>query len=224
MATLNQLADYIAGSLKQPLNEELKRRIKFSIKAWRAILIRQDIERHGLSGIYTQRLVVDLVKVDSVDNCKVQTGCQVLRTQNKVPKPIRRSDDVDFPYVGEADWSEGFTEGSASDMKFLAHLKYTKQKRRYEYVNGYIYVYNAKRMKFLGLVFPFENPEQAITYCSNSTGSDCYNDDMEFPMPLDMLNTIIKGMLEGEYQIFNDDDLTVKEQVNAEPSRSTNKQ
>lgn len=223
MATLNQIADYIAGSLKQPLNEELKRRIKFSVKAWRADFIKQDIERNGISGIYTQRLVLDLTKVDEIDSCKVEGECKVLRTVNKVPKPIRRTDDVDFNFVGEADGSVSFTEASRNEVELFKYLKYTSTKRRYRYINGYIYIFNAKRMKYLGLEYAFENPEEAIQVCSSSTADNCYHDDMEFPLPLDMLNRMIKGMLEGEYQIYNDDDLTVKEASNAQSPQPQSK-
>ena len=47
-------------------------------------------------------------------------------------------------------------------------------------------------MIYLQIINIFENPEEVISYCNNS----CYNDDMEYPIPADIIPFIRKEIHE----------------------------
>lgn len=220
MATRNEIADFIAGRLNDPLNRVLKNQIKFSVDYWRAELIRQDINKYGYSGIYTQKLVVPLQPVDSIDSCIVNLNCTVLRTKNKVPNPIRRNSDSDYKFVGSADGKVQYRELDQELIDRLKYLKFTGNAIGFEPKNGYIYVYNAKRTKYIGITAAFDNPQSAIDYCTNSDPANCYNDDMEYPLPLDMLRVIVQGMLSGEFRIITSD-LEIPTNVKFNPNQES---
>lgn len=206
MQTLNKIAYSIADSIGQPLNHMLIERIKYTIKYYRAERIRQDIVKNGVSSEYLQTAVVPLMLVDEVDHCNVALGCNVLRSVNKIPKPIRKSYTVPFKYVGYVGFKGAFSYRQGQENKFAKSNKFTGCSLAYDYKNGYIYVYNNTKLKVLLVQDAFVYPEQVNSFCSNEDGSQCYNDDMEFPMPEDMLRSITQGIRGGELRIFNLDD------------------
>ena len=99
MATLNEISATICDALGKPFDGMLKQRVKFSIKYYRAMLIRRDAERNPMSKHNVQRMNVKLKKVDKADTCVVDIDCDVLRTEHKIPKPVRMNSDSPFKYV-----------------------------------------------------------------------------------------------------------------------------
>jgi hypothetical protein len=199
MPSLNQIADFIADRLNEPYNDMLKADIKFSVKYWRAFLIRQDVERNGTSRDYLQRFVVELVKVDKGDTCAVDIGCKILKTKNAIPEPIRLKPPTPFKYVGEVGGGAAFTHTELEELPFTTENKYTANVIRYNYTNKYIYVYGNIRMKYLAVEGVFLDPAQAVDFCISS--ADCFSDDEEFPIGGDMLKILIDALLKGEFNI-----------------------
>lgn len=74
MATLNQIADSIAGALDRAGDVMLTERIKFHVKELRATYIRRDTERNEISSRFLQRFKVDLILVDNGDWACVPLG------------------------------------------------------------------------------------------------------------------------------------------------------
>ncbi len=193
MPSLNQIADTIIDRLNQPFNTMLRERKKFEVKYWRAEFIRQSVEKNGLSYEFIQPFETDLTKVDKADTCIANINCPVLRTKNKIPKPVRLKDDVPFKYVGELGGNNSYSYTELEELPFTLSNKYTAKSIRYNYTNGYIYVFNNTKLKFISIQGIFTNPE-LINSCSNL----CYNDDMEFPIADDMLRSIIEGIVNEE--------------------------
>jgi hypothetical protein len=63
-------------------------------------------------------------------------------------------------------------------------------------VDGYGEVYNISSTKVL-IRHVFENP----TEVAKTFGGTCIDDDSPFPIPLDMVEAITKGILSGEMQV-----------------------
>lgn len=220
MASLNQIASKYANILRQPNNHQLKERIKDAFRFLWATRVRQSIEKEGVSELYYLNFDVELIMVDSADSCIADVGCQILRTKNPVPNPLRYTSDSSFVFVG--------TLGDTPMMKVNSRLAYKAMKLRRFYQNvvmysyekrgsdGYIYIHGNNKFKFLRIVEITSEIEKAVSDCIDST---CYSDDMEFPCPDDMLQSIGTELLKTEFGILtpkteeveiNKDDTTVK--------------
>lgn len=214
MPSLNELAASVLGKLDDPFNYELGEQIKFSFKYYRAFLLRREFERNGGKGMSSLRQSIDvnMQQVDKTDTCIVNVSdCLVLRTVNKVPTPIRGKRATDFYFVGSL-LGKPYTYVEPYEFNVITKNKYIKKTIYYTIINGYIYQLNGStRQKYLRLESLFSDPSEVRSDCSDI---NCFDDDMEFPLGLDMVDTIIKGMLSGEYSIVLPDNEEVRINVN----------
>ena len=196
--TLRETAEYIAARLDKPNDFVLIQQLEYSIKIWRALLIRRDAEVNQESSLYLQGMEFDLIKVDQLDPCSAVVGCPVLRSKNRIPKPVRLKDGRLFKFVGEAGIGTRkkiFSYVEPENLEYTKHNKFTANVIRYSYYNGYVYVFNNLLYRKINIEFVFENPEEFISCC------DCYSDDYEFPLPADMIQIIIQGILTNEFKL-----------------------
>lgn len=212
MSTLNQIAENTAYKLKDPLNFELKENIKFTVKYWRALLIRRDVLRNGMSDEFLQRYYFDLVKVDKADACNFDLDCQILRSKFEIPKPIRLNNDILFKFVGSAD-GKPWTYTEYEEIPYTAYNKFTSREIRYSWINRYFYVFGNNKLTKGAVQAPWADPSIINTSCDSGS---CYSDDKEFPIAEDMLKDIINGMLTGEFKMLNKDDEVSIEEDKAE--------
>jgi hypothetical protein len=190
--TLNQYADYIVGDIyKEPLTHTLRERVKFAIKFLAAVFIRRDAERNPISDQYLLTYNFKLKKVDQLDTCAAALGCSVLRSVNKIPKPVRMNTDSDFVFVGSLD-SKVWARVRFHELLYTKANKYNSKEIRYDYLQGYIYVFNNLKFEYGKIIAAFENPSQAISFCDNA----CADDDAEYPLPADIFDMIIARLLE----------------------------
>ncbi len=201
MASLNQMAYLIAERRGEPLNIPFIETIKFSIKYWYAQLARRDIERNGMSSQLIKFYVLPLIKVDRIDNCQITENCLILRTRDKVEKPIRIKADTDFRFIGTSNGKKIFPAIEFDQIELFTESKYTYNVSRSIYRNDYIYVVGNKKFKWLGLEYVPTNPEVVAYDCS--TGN-CYDDDQEYPIPMDIFQLIVDGLLNNELRIVNE--------------------
>ena len=189
MASLNQMAYLIAERRGQPLNTPFIETIKFSIKYWYAQLARRDIERNGINSQLIKFYVIPLKKVDRIDNCLVSEDCIILRSVNPISKPIRLKSDTDFRFIGTANGKKTFPAIEFDQIEIMQESKYTYNAIRSIYRNGYMYVVGNTKLKNMGLEFVPTNPEDVAYDCEDG---ECYNDDMEYPIPMDIFNNELR--------------------------------
>lgn len=208
--TLNEIVDKIAADLREPNNYSLKENLKITVKYWRAEFLRRDITRNGISPYYLQSMVFTLSKVDKLDNCLVEDGCVILKTDIKLPESIRTASDFDFKYVGEVGGGKPFTYTEFEELQFTAYNKYTARVNRWALKNGYGYVFPIigqeqetiflPKFKFLEVESPFVNPEEIRQVCGETF--NCLTmDDETFPIPTDMLRAISEGIIKNQLEI-----------------------
>jgi hypothetical protein len=155
------------------------------------------MERNGVSEEMNIPYVADLIKVDIADNNIIDADCTVLRTKNKIFTPIRLKSDTSFKFVGTTDRKITFTYTNLEELKYTCSNKYTSNIIRYMRMNGYIYVYNATKIKHICIDCIPVDASEVLGYINDK----CYDDDDEFPIPMDMLQAIIRGMITGEYKV-----------------------
>jgi len=192
MASLNQYGEEIIESVGLPFDIPLFTRAKDLFKQARAERIRQSIERNGVDEIFVQKYIAKLIKVDNIDDCQVQSGCLIMRTENKIPKPIRYKSDSPFIFVGSPTANKEYLHVKGFTSKFVQHTRFVYKKITYEYIDEYLYLRGNKLIKRVRIDSPYESPELVMPDCN---GGICYTDDMEFPISADMANSIIKEII-----------------------------
>lgn len=207
MATLRQLAEQVIEAYGKPYDSVLYERAKDLILNTRATLIRQSFERTGIDDIFIIPFVFELIEVDIIDNCQVQLDCIILRSKNKIPEPVRFKNDIPFTFLGTADGTRTFSYIKSFQVPLIKHLKFGYKKISAFYINQYIYIINTKILQWARADAPYSFPNQLIPGCGSD---DCFNDDMEFACPADIINTILKEVITSKVLLItNNEESTV---------------
>lgn len=204
MASINQLISEIAHSLQQADSVPVRRAIRLAVIHSRNQLIRQSFEQHRYADKSTQQSFrITLVTVPDGDLPDTESFDLpiVLRSEQRVPRPTRLSQDLPFLSVR----TNGLTNVTeipyikAASQKYYNLLPGFCPALMYDYINQYLYinVSDSPEFRTLGSVIveaPFENPfeitEEHIEKSIN------YSDDDEFMISEDMINNIKKLVLE----------------------------
>ena len=180
--------------------------IKFNIKHYRAMFIRRDYARNGFNSRHVEQDLgcVDLIAVDASKCCQINTTCPVFRTAKKIPKTIRYNFEEAISYVGDISGMNPIPMVPTNTIKFLSYDRYTKDKMKSYMIGDYLYVYNAKGIDLINVRGVFENPEDVAVFNEECfDNGPCFDPDAtDYPIPMDMLNMINKGILEGELALL----------------------
>lgn len=213
MASLNQLGYTVINRADQPFNHEVFERVKASIRFVGAKYLRQRINKEYNKDQYLHTFDVTLVKVPTIESCILpenpDADCIRLRSENKIPSIIDFAGYMPFTYVGTLDGNV-FTYCKPHEVKFYTALRFAN-KLIYTIENGYIVLYGNTKLKYARAIAPFSNIEQVLASCS--TGN-CYNDDMEFFIPEDLVSDVLTEVTKLEFPITVDDNtVTINEVI-----------
>ena len=177
--------------------------IKFNIKYYRAMLIRRDFARNGMITRHLEQDLgcLELIKVDASKCCNLPTECAVYRTVRKIPKTVRFNFKDAVTYVGDISGTGTIPIVESNTVQWLPYDKYTKNKMKAYMIEDYLYIYNADGLKFINVRGIFEDPEDLARF--DCDGSDCYDDNSDFPIPMDMLQIITNGLMSGELMMLS---------------------
>lgn len=190
--TLNELCDDILLNIRNNQIAESekisKRQIELWINTYRAMLIKQDIDKdRTINPIYTQRIIMNLIKINTNKHVEY-------RSKDKLPTLI------DFNYrkgiVSVKDMFGNIIQlGSETKMKYQKYRKFTCKdyiaytKGDYLYVEGLPNLIECVEVEVIA-----ENPTDLIL---------CYDPDKdEYPIPAAMWSTIKQLIFEKELNIM----------------------
>ena len=205
--TLNEIAynilNLVRGGRSSNNDHISTSQIKFNVKYYRAMLIRRDFARNGVITRHLEQDLgcLELIKVDASKCCNLPTECAVYRTVRKIPKTVRFNFKDAVTYVGDISGTGTIPIVDSNTVQWLPYDKYTKNKMKAYMIEDYLYVYNADGLKFINVRGIFEDPEDLSKY--DCDGNDCYDDDSDFPIPMDMLQTITQGIMSGELMMLS---------------------
>ena len=206
--TLNEMAYNLLNLMRggRSSNDEhiSLSQIKFNIKHYRAMFIRRDYARNNyVSKTIEQDLgCIDLEKVDASKCCDLPETCPVYRTTRKMPKTVRFNFTDAFTFIGKPNGTGTIPRVEPYEVEWLEYDKYTKGHSKYYVIDEYIYIYNPKGLEKINVRGVFEDPEEVFNFKDCDTGP-CYDDNMDYPLPLDMVGTINQGLLSGELQVLS---------------------
>lgn len=207
MSSLNQLVSEIAHSLRQQDSVPVRRAIKLSIIHARNELIRKSYESHKITDkVLQQRFRLSLIDVPDGDlaGTKDVVNTVIKRTTNKVPRPVRLTNNLPFHSVRTAGVENpieiAFVKEASS--RFYKSLPGMCPIITYDYINEYIYINTLEHpdLNTLGniiveSVFEYPHIIETETF-EGKLDIDSIDDDDEFLLPEDMIGNIKKLVLE----------------------------
>lgn len=156
MASVAQLVSELAHSLGQPNNGALRENLRSLVIHTRNEVIRHSYENHGYvdKGL-VQRYKVSLIEIPDGDIKELEGTnfedlklddlelIKIKRTQQKVPKPIRLTNNLPFDRVSSVGFktNRAFPFIKESTARFRKSVPGLCGMPCYDYINGYIYIF-----------------------------------------------------------------------------------
>jgi len=140
MATLNLIADEVGDALDRPSDWMFKERIKSIFRHEAATMIRQSIDKDGLTDHFKTRYSA---AISLVDDSSILCGnsCPSIRTTAKQANPIRYKTDDPFSFVGNAAGTVVYIYTKLTELPYANLTEvYAAEPIRYVYQNGYLYI------------------------------------------------------------------------------------
>lgn len=190
MATLNTLAYQVTSSFDRGEDILFLERIKDLIIQTRNTFVHREADKYGVNDRYIQPYLANLILVNSSIDEIIISRFEVLRTENKIPAPIRYQSDTPFVFVGSLDRMIPFRYMKPYIMKFNRTLHLIGSAICYFYTNQYVYIWNNTKLEKVLIEAPYEQLD--VTKDTNDPTGLYYKDDMEFPLAGDMLNAVIE--------------------------------
>lgn len=206
-ASLNEIAYNILNDLRGGRSSNTEhlslKQIKFAIKYYRTLFIRRDFARNfNRYRMFEQDLgLVDVSLYDTGESATEESLEQLLRTDDKIPTPVRMKNWEGITFVGGIDKAgKPIPLVGAQRSYWNQFNKYTSQEPEAFYRNGYVYLRNEKDLDVINIRGVFEDPEEVHDF-KRANGLDLYDGDAPFPIPSDMIQRITTGLLNGELKL-----------------------
>lgn len=202
MASLSQLISEIAHSVRQPNNKALRDNLKLLILQTRNEVIRRSYENHGyVDKILTQRFKVTLTTVndgeivlpEGYEDVEIE---KIKRTLQKVPRPIRLTNNLPFDRVSSAGYKSNreFPYIKETSARFRSAVPGLCGMPCYDYINEYIYIFPANGKPFdlnaIMIESAFEHPNEVSLMNGSASPDDIWLDENEYLLTEDMIGQI----------------------------------
>jgi hypothetical protein len=191
--TLAQIASQICSALDRQTDYILEERVKDLVINERNMLVHREIDKYGVNEAYIQPYNATLITVNASNDPLVPSSYTLLRTTNKIPLPIRYQSDVPFVFVGSLDRRLAFSYMRPYLMDSMRTLRLIGNATKYFYTNEYIYIFNNSKLSEILIEAVFTKLD--VTQATDDPTGFLYQDDMEFPLAGDMLNTVIQDII-----------------------------
>ena len=202
MASIAQLVSEMAHAVRQPNNKALRENLKLLIIQTRNEIIRRSYENHGyVDKILTQRFKVSLTTVNDGD-IKLPDGYedvdiqQIKRTTQKVPRPVRLTNNLPFDRVSSAGFKTNreFPYIKETTARFRSSVPGLCGMPCYDYINEYIYIFSVDGKAFepnaIIIESAFEHPNEIALINGTSVPDDIWLDENEYLLSEDMIGQL----------------------------------
>lgn len=198
MTDLKILVAELAEIFKRPLDYPFSVMLTSSAIGYRATILKQEFDKNGRYPLGSEdNIILPLKRVSAIECCCADDlECQVNRTRDRVPSPVRGNFKPDpFLYVGESNGSKAFTYAQPHIIEnILTGSKFLKNDAFYSFYNGFLYTFNFEGGK-LGIRDVFSNGQELID-AKDCNGKPCIDtiyieDDMK---------KVIKQMIMEEFK------------------------
>lgn len=104
--------------------------------------------------------------------------------------------------VGDPDKTDGYTYTTPDQLVWILNYgsKYTEDRPKYFYANGYVYVYTNDNMESLAIGGIWPDQQQLKDFKCDDV--PCYTDDDQYDIPDDLVNIMVQDVLRNELRIL----------------------
>lgn len=202
MACIAALVSEFAHSIGQPNNKALRQNIRNLIIYTRNEVIRRSYENHSYVDKHlVQRFKVSLTDINDGDielpeDVDVDAVPLIKRTLQKVPKPVRLTNNLPFDRVSTAGYATNreFPFIKETSARFRQHLPGMCGMPCYDYINGYIYIFpiNGRSIDVNAIVIEsaFEHPNEIQSSNGEVDEYKLLMDENEWLLSEDMVGQI----------------------------------
>jgi hypothetical protein len=192
----------MAHAVRQPNNKALRENLKLLIIQTRNEIIRRSYENHGyVDKILTQRFKVSLTTVndgdiqlpDEYDDYDIT---KIKRTLQKVPRPVRLTNNLPFDRVSSAGFKTNreFPYIKETSARFRSAVPGLCGMPCYDYINEYIYIFPVDEKPFeldkIVIESAFEHPNEIALINGTLTEEDVWLDENEYLLSEDMIGQL----------------------------------
>lgn len=215
---IDEIVDSIAGQFEKELDHVFKQQVRTNVISARAEAMRRYIDKHGNipSSFLSQINFLNTVTVDVTEFCNEDYDIDIVRTEEKIPNPIRRAGkDNSFTYVGAVDNSKpyGFLLDD-SDLNFILKdpfmTKCSVEPVFFTYKNDYLYIINdaPEEVRVRG---PFSDLDRVaeLNDCSGTGCGELYDvpNDLVF-----IIKALVYEEMRGTPIIPSNEEIEIKEE------------
>lgn len=195
MSSLNQLISELAHTVGQPNNVPLRRHLRQAIIHHRNELVRQSFNRHNyIDKQLWQRYKISLIDVPESDVVGVELGDKVKRSERKILKPVRFTDNLPLKSVRTLGARPiEIAHVKQAGGQFYKSLPGMCAMPVYDLINYYLYInYTNARIDLAQInqviiEAPFEYPHLVPEETTEGQIEVPVDDNDEFLLPEDMI-------------------------------------
>lgn len=195
MSSLNQLISELAHTVGQPNNVPLRRHLRQAIIHHRNELVRQSFNRHNyIDKQLWQRYKITLIDVPESDVVGVELGDKVKRSERKILKPVRFTDNLPLKSVRTLGARPiEIAHVKQAGGQFYKSLPGMCAMPVYDLINYYLYInYTNARIDLAQInqviiEAPFEYPHLVPEETTEGQIEVPVDDNDEFLLPEDMI-------------------------------------
>ena len=178
------------------------RQIEMWIHAYRAILIKQDLDKNKMPNPdYIQELpALELEVVDKSKGSELGSGQYLLRTKLAIPKTIDLNYRSGFMYIGTIDDRE-IQFVPESRVRWQKFKKYTFNDNLAYLKNGHIYLVYPEPIEFITVRGIFEVPTEVGNFTNLHADFTYANWDTPYPISENMIPALKDMILNRELDI-----------------------
>jgi hypothetical protein len=211
----NQISDDVDISLEH---------ILYHLNNQRALWIRNEYNKPGRK--IDQHLIQDLgcikiIEVDAAECCTISSDCIALRTEKKIPALIELHSGPALERVGPVNKLEPpYSLSSSNVASYKKYNKYTGNDIQALLLNDYIYLIIPnplqQNLEYINVRAVIANPADWINFKCDSTGTNCFSYDDEYPINNWMIPYIKEQILAQfgmSLQIPKDEDNNAKDNL-----------
>jgi len=184
-------------------NEHISlRQIEFNVKYYRAMLLRRDFAKNGMVSRHSEQSLgcIELEKVNASQCCSLPIECDVVRTVVDIPRTVRYNFNDAITHVADPSGLITIPVVDALTVQWLPYDRFTKNTRKAYMIEDRMYIYNPAGMDTINIRGVFEDPEETALF--DCDGSDCYDDESDFPLPMDLVQAITDGLVKGTFMMI----------------------
>lgn len=200
MNDIDILAHSIADALGKGDDVPFVRRMANTVIEYRATILKQEFDKNGrFSPNNEDSITVPMKAVPTSECLNEEVDCVVFRTEDKIPRPIRKGrSTVPFSFVGSSNQEVSFIFVKPEEVNsIICGTKFIKASSLYAYFNDYIYTFNHDAGR-ITIRDTFSDPRELLTL------KGCENTPCKTNIEIDEdMKRIIKMMIYEEIRQFN---------------------